>query len=354
MVAIYHLHVVGAISHMDLVKNSYLFVEFFFVLSGFVICYSYENKIKNIGDLKIFMKKRFARLWPLHIFMTFLFIPFALANIILNIDLGDRFSFVSFISNFFLVQALNINDGTTWNIPAWSISVEFYTYFIFGFFAFVLCGVEKTKYLIYFIISFIAFIVLFNYSSMGDTSRLAIFRCIYSFFLGVIAFKIHKKINIKSWMEFIMAIILLSILCFLAIKPDDLMAFFMPLIFFITIVIFSHEKGFLSKLLLNRYLERLGVLSFSIYLTHSWFISSIKAVSKITEKIFDYQFMYMIDGSRTIDFGIGHFNDLLYVPYIIVIIMASSLTYKYIERPWQKRINDTSFTLKQVSKHSAS
>lgn len=155
-------------------------------------------------------------------------------------------------------------------------------------------------------------------------------------------------------MEFTIVIILLSILGFLAIKPGDVMAFFMPLIFFITILIFSHEKGALSKLLLNRYLERLGVLSFSIYLTHAWFISLIKAVSKLTERIFDYQFMYMIDGSRMIDFGIGHFNDLLYVPYIIVIIMASSLTYKYIERPWQKRINDTSFTLKQVSKHSAS
>ena len=185
MVAIYHLHVVGFITDMALVKNSYLFVEFFFVLSGFVICYSYEKKIKKASDLKLFMKKRLARLWPLHIFMTFLFIPFAVANIFFNVDLGDRFSLSSFISNLFLVQALNVNNGVTWNIPAWSISVEFYTYFVFGVFTFLMGELKKSKLVIYCVLSFVSVIILFNYSSMGDESKFAIFRCIYSFFLGV-------------------------------------------------------------------------------------------------------------------------------------------------------------------------
>lgn len=352
MVAVYHLHVSGFITELNFVMNSYLFVEFFFVLSGFVIAYSYTGKLNNITDLKLFMKKRFARLWPLHMFVTILFIPFALANILLNIDLGDRFSAFSFVTNIFLIQALNINDGTTWNIPSWSISVEFYTYFVFG--VFYIFPFVKKVFLIPIAISLISLIVLYFNSSMGDTSGYAIFRCTYSFFLGVVAFKLHNSVKVKPWMEVVIIGIVALLLSVSKIASDSFLAFLMPLFFFLIIIVFSHQCGRVSKLLLNKYLKRLGMLSFSIYLTHAWFIASIKALSKITEKLFDYQFMYMIDGYRTIDFGVGYFNYFLYIPYICITLITSALTYKYIERPWQRKINDTSFTLKQVSKHSAS
>lgn len=337
MVAVYHLHVSGIITELNFVRNSYLFVEFFFVLSGFVIASSYIGKINNVNDLKAFMKKRFARLWPLHIFVTILFIPFALANIFLNIELGDRFSLISFVTNIFLIQSLNINDGATWNLPAWSISVEFYTYSIFGLF-YILPFVKKT-FFIPIGISLISLIILYFKSSMGDTSHYAIFRCTYSFFLGVLAFKLHRLIRVKPWMEVLVICVVVFFLSSMRIDGDNLIAFLMPLVFFVTIIIFSHQHGYISKLLLNRYLKQLGLLSFSIYLTHAWYIASIKAVSKISERLFDYQFMYLVDGSRIIDFGLGYWNDFLYIPYLMVVISFSFLTFNYIEKPLQAKIN---------------
>ena len=49
MVAVFHLNVIGFVSELTIVRNASFFVEFFFVLSGFVIAYSYGEKI-NKGE----------------------------------------------------------------------------------------------------------------------------------------------------------------------------------------------------------------------------------------------------------------------------------------------------------------
>src|SRR5690349_5552566 len=55
------------------VDNSDLFVDFFFVLSGFVIAYSYREI--NGGDkLQQFLKKRWLRIYPLHLVMLLIFV----------------------------------------------------------------------------------------------------------------------------------------------------------------------------------------------------------------------------------------------------------------------------------------
>ena len=45
-----------------------LFVQFFFVLSGFILSINYSNKINNFFEASHFIKKRFLRLYPLHLF----------------------------------------------------------------------------------------------------------------------------------------------------------------------------------------------------------------------------------------------------------------------------------------------
>lgn len=329
MVAIYHLHVMGIITELNFVRNSYLFVEFFFVLSGFVISYSCIDKNISINWFFVFMKKRFARIYPLHIFMTLMFIPFAIINYKLNIDLGDRFSLESFIRNLFLTQAL-WGSGETWNLPAWSISVEFYTYIIFGLSILV---VPVKKSIIFPLI--ICGISLLLYLTFGT----AILRCLYSFYLGVIAFKVSAKVKVKPWMEFVSIGFLILLLSLFRAKGGDIFSFLLPFLFFAIVIVFSHESGGISNILKRPYFKMMGTLSFSIYLIHAWFISSIKGFNSITVKLFNYEFMHTINGDRVLDFGFGTFNDLIYIPFIGVVIGVSYLTFKFIEKPWQKKIN---------------
>ena len=61
-----------------LVRNSDYFVDYFFVLSGFVISYNYTKKIKDFNSFKDFIIKRFIRLYPLLLYSTLLFFSFIL------------------------------------------------------------------------------------------------------------------------------------------------------------------------------------------------------------------------------------------------------------------------------------
>ena len=60
-----------------IIRNSFIFVDFFFVISGFVISYNYS---KTNLDLKLFLKKRIIRLYPLLFYTSFIFIFFEIID----------------------------------------------------------------------------------------------------------------------------------------------------------------------------------------------------------------------------------------------------------------------------------
>ena len=66
MVALLHINSVSHISESSFVRQSWLFVDFFFVLSGFVIAFTYLDKIESKAALVEFAIRRFGRVWPLH------------------------------------------------------------------------------------------------------------------------------------------------------------------------------------------------------------------------------------------------------------------------------------------------
>ena len=45
LVALFHVPIIGVMRQVTLVSNGYLFVDFFFVLSGFVIATVYERRL---------------------------------------------------------------------------------------------------------------------------------------------------------------------------------------------------------------------------------------------------------------------------------------------------------------------
>src|SRR4029077_20772932 len=139
LVAAHHLEARGFIYWQPLVRNAWLFVDFFFVLSGFVIAHAYGEKLSDGDDIKAFVLRRFGRLWPLHVTVLLTLVAIELSRLeIAHIHpiagehpafTADR-SVYAIITNLALVQALGLHSFDTWNGPAWSIGVEFYTYLI--------------------------------------------------------------------------------------------------------------------------------------------------------------------------------------------------------------------------------
>ena len=71
-VVMYHLHWVASLAEIDFFRGSGIFVEFFFVLSGFVLAHGYG--FRESLNFKEFVRSRFFRLYPLHLFMLLVFV----------------------------------------------------------------------------------------------------------------------------------------------------------------------------------------------------------------------------------------------------------------------------------------
>lgn len=106
-------------------------VSFFFVLSGFILAYNYPT-LEGAGAIKKFWLARFARVWPLHALMLFLWIA-----LIFEFDRQKYFpgfdGFARLTANILLLQAWIPlpNWAINFNGVAWSLSVEFFFYALF-------------------------------------------------------------------------------------------------------------------------------------------------------------------------------------------------------------------------------
>jgi peptidoglycan/LPS O-acetylase OafA/YrhL len=61
MVALFHFEALGRIHGSVLVHNAGLFVDFFFVLSGFVIAANYRERLGTAAGVREFMIMRWGR-----------------------------------------------------------------------------------------------------------------------------------------------------------------------------------------------------------------------------------------------------------------------------------------------------
>ena len=101
---------------------------FFFTLSGFVIMHAYDQRISAGADYVDFLKKRLARIYPVHL------ATFALAILLwwhLSWAPGYWFNSDAILPNIFLVHAWDTTSHLSFNYPSWSVSAEWFVYLLF-------------------------------------------------------------------------------------------------------------------------------------------------------------------------------------------------------------------------------
>jgi peptidoglycan/LPS O-acetylase OafA/YrhL len=110
-------------------SKGYLAVDFFFLLSGFVIWLNYGERLCAGGGTADFLVRRLARIWPLHAAM----LGFALLLAGLLAATGrpaPQFPMVQFPLHLLMIQEWGLTEALTWNDPAWSISCEWAAYLL--------------------------------------------------------------------------------------------------------------------------------------------------------------------------------------------------------------------------------
>jgi peptidoglycan/LPS O-acetylase OafA/YrhL len=113
-------------------RAGYLGVDLFFPLSGFVLAYTYADRLGTFSwrGTADFVRNRFARVWPVHVLT--LNVDLAIAAVVGTLGVGadgHRRTPQAYVENVAMVHTW-FNDRPSFNAPAWSISSEWFAYLL--------------------------------------------------------------------------------------------------------------------------------------------------------------------------------------------------------------------------------
>ena len=335
LVVLFHLSAFSAtpVINNEFIYNCDLFVDFFFVLSGFVIAYSYQF-IKTGKELGKFYRKRFFRLYPLHFIVLLVFVLIELskhfASGYVHVNKIDNASnnLTTFFTNLFLVNSVKmpgVND-VSWNIASWSISAEMIAYLVFGLIMLLINTKRLSRIRIYIYCFIISLAGLLLYLYTGDFKLVYTFdygflRGIMGFFIGVVCFnafnasKDHIRglnSSVFNLAEAAVLILTVGFVCYGSVFKNY--GFIYEMLFFLTIFVFSFEEGWISGLLKRSgFLHQTGKYSYSIYMVHTLILS-----------LFNVVFI------RALKFTPSSYAYLFIINYAIIWLL-SAWTFKHIE-----------------------
>lgn len=267
-----------AVYEFPLIRHSYIVVDFFFTLSGFILSMKYSRVIKSLTSLRDFFLKRFFRLYPLLILTSSISLIFELASNHWFMDIKNTpdstdILIVRFINDILLINSSNFFGSFAMNVPSWSISSEFFCYLFFGFFVLIF---YKFKMLnkVALGVSILTFMLLVVYlDAPFSTYNFGYIRGIFSFLVGVSIhlFSQNKKIYFSNYYQYIILGTFVFV-CFLLSTEipyiSMMAALFLPYFFAFSILVLLNSNGFLTHFLNHKYITRIGEISFSVYLNH--------------------------------------------------------------------------------------
>lgn len=334
-------------------------MDFFFVLSGFVITANYKDRIGKKSDILAFALRRFGRVWPLHlVIMVAFLVTIGLARMA-GFDnpytIGASPTTYS-LQKFPLVLALTNSFGLYsggWNLPSWSISAEFASYLLY---AVIFASKRRFSLSVIALVAGAALTWLLSREYMNVTAKFGVFRCVFGFGVGVVTYYAYEKLrpmvsNIRSvwiWTTAEAVSIALAILTLLLSVKDSgetlPISFTAPIVFAICVVMFAFELGYIGRFLSLRPFVKLGGLSYSIYMNH-WLILILMSVFyyAAANTFGNYSF-----SSQSMWGGVylkWYFeNGWLYgvnlILFVSVVVAVSSVTFKFIEDPFRKKFSD--------------
>jgi peptidoglycan/LPS O-acetylase OafA/YrhL len=317
----------------SLVASAYLFVDLFFILSGFVMSHAYEQKLIDGMPFVRYALLRMGRLYPLHLFAHLFYALHVVGKGALytmgvgNSDPGASAHMPSFFSNLFLLQAFGLHDRLYWNRPSWSISAELGAYAVF-FLSARWLGRRGRLPILGLIVAIYAGLLLWSDRRLDVTYDLGFLRCIAGFYTGVLLFQFRARP--AAWLERLSTPVLTAVelACVIAIAAcvslvprGDGYVVAVLICFAASIVVFSSRRsGSVGAIASGPLMRKLGLWSYSIYLLHLLFFD---VAGNLVEYGLD------LDVSQ----GIGPIAIVFNAVVMAAVILASGFSYRWIEKP---------------------
>jgi peptidoglycan/LPS O-acetylase OafA/YrhL len=310
-----HLHFDGRLS---------LAVDFFFVLSGFILAHANIRKwTAGEFEYRPFIVKRFARIYPMHLATLAFYVLVGLALFATG-KTGDspgRYDFRWLVPHLLMINAWTIVDHGSFNYPSWSISAEWSAYLLFPLFCFVVLSKKAPAWLILagsalaLVLMYAAAPVLLGYPFTGLHSQFGFYRIFPEFAFGAALYRFGWEREIKVATSSRLVLILLLAALYI-LKVDSLI-----FIFLFGAIIFAYAETArqnVRTILNNKFLIYLGEISYSIYMIHApvatvWFKLIVPRFNQVTP-------MTTLLGA-------------------LIVIPCAALTYRWIELPARAHIN---------------
>jgi exopolysaccharide production protein ExoZ len=319
LVVMFHLNDMGKerlqqVTFFNLFEAGWSGVDYFFVLSGFIMVYVHRSAIGKPDQLKSFLVKRAVRIYPIYWIITiavllfFLVIP-GFAN---SKDLSIQHIFVSLL-------LLPQNDKPILDV-GWTLIYELYFYFLFS-----LAIWFKPKYSVPILSSWL-FVTTLHYLKVVDFGGEAFLLNVVfgnmnlEFVLGCLAgyivIKFGSKISKNRWILFGVAnvgyVVLLVIFATTKLEFDRISTF---AVLSALLIIGLASIDLKDSPKIPQILTYLGDASYSIFLLHSPLIS---ATTKLVQKA-----------------NLGKYFDSFFAPALIALItvVVGCLFYSLIEKP---------------------
>lgn len=355
-IAVGHFGVATDLFAIPTLEPVALVVDLFFVFSGVVIAEAYSTTLSRASAIPEYIVRRFGRIWPLQAATLAILIGYELSKLVLQVFFRKHFSSPAFAAdglnvieaiptNLLLIHSLGIHDRETWNFPSWSLSVEFATYGVFAAFCLVApafrralaCGTIAGSLLV---------LMLVAPHHMRSTFDYGLFRCFAGFFAGMLVREAVCRWHMPTWPlpTLVEALTVAFVIAWLALSVGTSMAFAVPFVFCLLILVFAPERGAVSRVLLAKPLQVLADWSFAIYMVHAliliFLLAALHGVERLTGlllfKTVANPFadrpgtpaaiqVFHVDGAAP--------RWALFVVYMSCVLLAAFAAYRFVEVP---------------------
>lgn len=290
-----------------------LFVDFFFILSGYVMAHVYLDRISECSiNFKEFIWLRLARLYPLHFLTTIATAILALAYLWLwgRHPIYGNNDLVHFVLNVAFLQSGVVTEGFSFNGPAWSLSVEMFCYIIF----YIICRKKCAPRVIQFmpLLGALLFTLPLKFNFLLNSS---IERGVLGFFLGAL---LWQALQGTPFLRVVRTIGLIGPIWWIHHKGFGMYAAALAISVFILFIV--NQSTFVQSALDHRVFSRIGELSYSIYLIHVPVQIMVLSILKLT-------------GTR-----IPFSSPLFFVVVATAILVTSSIVYTKFELPLRAKM----------------
>ena len=289
MVVAFHLFEAHSTSHLDqIINHGYLAVDFFFLLSGFVVGYAYDDRWNKMS-VGGFFKRRLVRLQPMVVMgmivgaIFFYFQDSPMWPTIHEVPIWKML--LVMVIGFTLIPVPISMDIRGWqemhplNGPGWSLFFEYIANILYGL---LVKRFSKIALSILVFLSACALIHLAVTSTTGDVIggwsldteqlRIGFTRVMYPFFAGLLLFRAGKLIHIKNAFFWCSLLIIISLAIPRIGGSEHLwmngLYDSLTIIFIFPLIVFLGASGEVTGKFSSRICKFLGDISYPIYITH--------------------------------------------------------------------------------------